>query len=351
MASPRLNVCPDGIRTAQDYRPYAERNLEPAVWQYLQEGEPNVHERQAFEAMRLVPRPLSDVRGGHTRIRLLGETLMHPILLAPVAYQRLFHPDGECASAMAAAAQDGLMVVSSLASQPLEEIIAAAGRPLWFQLYWQGSRERTLRLLRRAQAAGYSAVMWTVDAPVKQAVMRLSAHVAAVNLEPPLPLPELLQYQSVVFDGWMTQAPTWEDVAWLRDQTDLPLLLKGILHPEDASRAIDLGCEGIVVSSHGGRVLPGGVTAIDALPAIVQRLDGRVPVLFDSGIRDGRDVFGVLALGADAVMIGRPYLWGLATAGALGVAHVIRLMRDELEMVMALSGRKQLEDIRVRSLA
>lgn len=339
---PKLRECPVDVLTARDYLPYAQARLEPAIWRYLQDGAGDGSSlranEQAFAAINLMPRPLADVRGGHTRIKIFGQELAHPILLAPIAYQRLFHPDGECATAMAAAAQDGLMVASSLASRPLEAIAQAAERPMWFQLYWQGDRERTLKLARRALAAGYSAVMFTVDAPVKQATMQLPPDIAAVNLEAPLPLPPISSRQSVVFDGWMSQAPTWDDVTWLRDQIKGPLLLKGLLHPDDAARAVVLGCDGLVVSDHGGRVLDGAISAIDALPAIVLLVAGRVPVLLDSGVRNGRDVFKALAQGASAVMIGRPYIWGLATAGAVGVAHVVRLMRDELELSMAISG-------------
>jgi 4-hydroxymandelate oxidase len=217
------------------------------------------------------------------------------------------------------------------------------GHGPWFQLYWQGDRPRTLRLLQRAVAAGCSAVVLTVDAPVKVATLPLPDGISAVNLEPPA-LPSITG-GSAVFDGWMAQAPTWDDLAWLRLQTTLPLLVKGILHPDDAGRALDTGCDGIVVSNHGGRVIRGTPASIDALPHIARRIAGRIPVLFDSGIRHGRDVFAALAHGATAVLIGRPYIWGLAASGAMGVAHVIRLLRDELEMTMALTGCAQLADI------
>lgn len=338
----KMKACPADVLTAKDYLLHAQARLEPSVWHYLQDGAGNgaslIANEQAFAAIKLMPRPLADVRGGNTRLQLFGQEFAHPIMLAPVAYQRLFHPDGECASAMAAAAQDGLMVVSSLASQTLEEIATAATSPMWFQLYWQGDRSRTLKLVQRALAAGYCAVMFTVDAPIKQAAIQLPCGIKAVNLEPPMLLPALSPEQSLVFDGWMSQAPSWDDVQWLREQIPSPLLIKGLLHPDDATKAIALGCDGLVVSNHGGRVLDGAPTSLDSLSTIVQAANGCVPVLLDSGIRNGRDVYKALALGADAVMIGRPYIWGLASSGVLGVAHVIRLMRDELEMTMALTG-------------
>jgi 4-hydroxymandelate oxidase len=335
------------------YLPLAEARLAAPIRHYLQDGDDGDNER-ALASIRLLPRPLRDLRGGHTCLTLCGQSLAHPILLAPVAYQRLFHAEGESASAMAAVAQGGQCLISSLASQSFAAIVdagkSASGPGPWFQLYWQGDRPRTLRLLHRAAAAGCSAVVFTVDAPVKVATMPLPDGINAVNLEPSIAPPPVAG-GSAVFDGWMAQAPTWDDFAWLRRQTELSLLIKGILYPDDAGRALDAGCNGIVVSNHGGRVIQGTPASIDALPHIVKRVAGRVPVLFDSGIRQGRDVFVALARGATAVLIGRPYIWGLAANGAMGVAHVIRLLRDELEMTMALTGCAHLGDIDQSCLA
>lgn len=351
----KMTTRPEDVGTAQDYAAYAESRLSHEAWQYLQSGAGDdltlQRNTQAFAEVALMPQSLADVRGGHTRLTLFGQTFEHPILLAPIAYQSLFHPDGECASAVAANAQGGQMVVSSLASQPLEDIVRAAEQPLWFQLYWQGDRTRTLALAQRAITAGYGLMMLTVDAPVKQATLQLPQGVEAVNLPPELPFPALSHSQSAVFDGWMGQAPTWDDVAWLRDQMRVPFLLKGLLSTADAARALALGCDGLVVSSHGGRVLDGVPASLDALPAIVETVAGRVPLLLDSGVRNGRDVFKAMALGVAAVMIGRPYIWGLSTAGALGVAHVLRLMRDELEMTMALTGCRTLADVDVNKVS
>lgn len=341
-----MNVA--AVESAREYLPLAEARLTPVIRRHLQDGDTGDNER-ALAAVRVMPRPLCDVRGGHTRLTLFNQPIDHPILLAPVAYQRLFNVDGETASAMAASAQGGQSLISSLASQPFAAIIEAGknsrGYGPWFQLYWQEDRSRTLRLLQRAVAAGVSVVTLTVDAPVKVATLPLPDGISAVNLELPPGATTPAPGRSAVFDGLMTQAPTWDDLAWLRLQTKLPLLVKGILHPDDAERAVDAGCDGVIVSNHGGRVLPGAPSSLDALPQIVARIGGRVPVLFDSGVRHGRDVFVALALGARAVLIGRPYIWGLAASGAMGVAHVIRLMRDELEMTMALTGCSFLADI------
>lgn len=352
-ACARLDDLAATIRTAGDYAALAQACLEPSLWQYLSEGSGNdltlAANRRAFAERPLLPRPLRRVSQGHTRLSLFGQDLEHPILLAPIAYQRLFHPDGETASAMAAAAQGSCLVVSSLASQPLEGIAAAAratgGMP-WFQLYWQGDRARTLRLAQRATDAGYPVLMLTVDAPVKASSLVLPADVAAVNMEAPLAPAATGPDESVVFQGWMARAPDWQDLAWLRQAIRQPLLVKGLLHPQDVARALELGCDGIVVSNHGGRVLDGMPASLDLLPQVVQQVAGRVPILLDSGIRDGRDVFHALSLGADAVLLGRPYVWGLIRAGALGVAHVIRLLRDELEATMALCGCSNLAEIR-----
>lgn len=335
------------LHCLEDYRMRAAAVLQPAVWKYLAEGDAKDNLR-ALRECRLMPRPLRPVAGGHTRLALFGKTFAHPIVLAPVAYQRLFHPQGEVASAMAAGAQGAPMLISSLASQPLEAIAGTAHAECphgaWFQLYWQGDRERTRRLLMRALHAGCAAVVLTVDAPVKVARLELPADVDAVNLEARVrPAPGT--GTSAVFDGWMAEAPGWDDLAWLRQQSPLPLLVKGVLHPDDADAAIAAGCDGIVVSNHGGRVLQGAPVSLGALDTVVRRVAQRVPVLFDSGVRSGRDVFVALAHGASAVLVGRPYVWGLAANGALGVAHVIRLLRDELEMTMALTGCKYLSDI------
>lgn len=361
MATPSATAPFPSINRARDYQALAKARLDPAIWQYLQEGSGDISvqdNQDAFATFRLLPRPLRYLQGGHTRLELFGQKLAHPLLLAPISYQRLFHADGECATAMAASAQGGQLLVSSLASQPFDAIAQAYAaeavnkvqtdnppqRP-WFQLYWQGNRERTARLLRRVTSADFSAIVFTIDAPIKRATLQLPADISAVNLENyPTPVPSNPE-QSQVFDGWMAQAPTWEDVTWLRQQTPLPLLLKGVLHPDDAEHALTLDCGGIIVSSHGGRVLDGAPASLDVLPDIVQRIGGRMPILFDSGIRSGRDAFIALALGATAVLIGRPYIWGLSVGGALGVAHIIRLLRDELEMTMALTGCAQLSDI------
>jgi 4-hydroxymandelate oxidase len=285
-------------------------------------------------------------------------------MLAPVAFQRMAHPDGELATAFAAAMQGAGMVLSTQASMPLEAIAdavrAEAGRgPLWFQLYVQSDREFTKALVERAERAGYEALVVTVDAPSsgardreRRAGFRLPIGISAVNLaDMPPPQPVYLQQgQSRMFDGLLAQAPTWADIEWLKEVTRLPILLKGITHADDARLAASLGIDGIIVSNHGGRTLDTMPASAELLPRVRGAVGETLPVLVDGGIRRGTDVLKAVALGATAVLVGRPYLYGLANAGAIGVAHVLRLLRDELEIAMALCGCATLADINAATL-
>jgi 4-hydroxymandelate oxidase len=275
-----------------------------------------------------------------------------------MAYQHLAHPHGEMATALAAAALGAGLVLSTQSSTPLEDVarlvLADPDRgPLWFQLYLQADRGFTRELVQRAEAAGYEALVLTVDAPVqgvrdreRRTAFQLPPDISAVNLRG-LRAPEtrvLLPGQSALFDDLLTHAPTWDDVAWLRQQTRLPVLLKGISHPDDARQAVRCGAAGLIVSNHGGRTLDTVPATAQLLPAIVQAVGGDLPVLVDGGLRRGTDVLKAIALGASAVLVGRPVLHGLTNAGATGVAHVIRLLRDELEMAMALTGCRTLAE-------
>ncbi len=313
---------------------------------------------QAWQRLQLSSRVLRPLACGHTRVRLLGRTLAHPLLVAPMAHQCLAHPDGERATALAAAALGAGLVLSTQASTPLEDVarlvLSDADRgPLWFQLYLQPDRAFTRDLVQRAEAAGYEALVLTVDAPVsgvrdreRRAGFALPPGVSAVNLQglrtPPAAV--LQPGQSALFDNLLTHAPTWADIAWLRSVTRLPVLLKGITHPADARLALEHGAAGVIVSNHGGRTLDTLPPTAELLPAVVQAVDGALPVLVDGGIRRGTDVLKAMALGASAVLVGRPVLHGLANGGAQGVAHVLRLLRDELEIAMALCGCRQLSD-------
>ncbi|MDR2688831.1 MAG: alpha-hydroxy-acid oxidizing protein [Azoarcus sp.] len=356
---PRLTSIPSAIAAVADYVPYARERLDDNAWAYIASGaadEITFHaNRAAFDALALNTRVLADVRGGNTALTLFGQRFAHPILLAPVAYQRLAHPDGELATVQAAAALETGMVVSTLASHTLEDIARHADAPLWFQLYVQPDRGFTRELVRRAEAAGYSALVVTVDAPIagirnreQRARFQLPEGIGAVNLRgmaAPAPVPGAA---SPVFDVLMAHAPAWKDIEDLRAFTRLPLIVKGLLHPEDASRAFAAGADGIVVSNHGGRTLdtlPASLAALPAIVAGVERMGMKGVILLDGGIYRGTDVIKALALGANAVLIGRAWIYGLAAAGALGVAHVLRLLRDELEIGMALTGAAHLSDL------
>lgn len=347
---------PPGLVTLADHEQHARTQLDDNAWAYFSGGaadEISLHaNRSAWDALPLWPRVLRPLAGGHTRVPLLGRTLAHPILLAPVAFQRLAHPDGELAMAYAAAALGAGVVLSTQASVSLESVAQAVlpdpGRgPLWFQLYLQPDRGFTQSLVQRAEAAGYEALVLTVDAPTsgvrdreRRAGFRLPPGVGPVNLAGlQAPAPSALgPGQSALFDGLLHHAPTWDDIAWLQSITRLPVLLKGVLHPADARQAVSLGAAGLIVSNHGGRTLDTAPATATALPRVVQAVQGKVPVLVDGGIRRGTDVLKAMALGASAVLVGRPAVWGLANAGAAGVAHVLRLLRDELEVAMALTG-------------
>jgi 4-hydroxymandelate oxidase len=352
---PLISIPPDLV-AACDYEARARQHLDANAWAYLQGGaadELSLRDNgEAFQSIALRPRVLRDLRGGHTRCRLLGQEFAHPLLLAPVAYQRLFHPDGELATVLGAGVMGAGMLVSTLASTRLEQIAGQAGAPLWFQLYWQGGREASLALVRRAEEAGYRALVLTVDAPLsgirnreQRAGFCLPPGVAAANLAKTPKMPQLTSDDSTVFAGLMSLAPTWADVEWLRTQTALPILLKGVLHPEDAVQAVNCGMQGLIVSNHGGRVLDTIATPLDVLPEIRARLGAGMTLLLDGGIRRGTDVFKALALGANAVLVGRPYIHALAVAGALGVAHLLKLLREELEVTIALTGCATLAEI------
>jgi 4-hydroxymandelate oxidase len=244
------------------------------------------------------------------------------------------------------------MVVSTQASVSLEDVAAHAGAPLWFQLYIQPDRGFTADLVARAEAAGYRALVVTVDAPVnglrnreQRAGFSLPEGVAAVNLDGIRPLPAAPPEALLFGTPLLESAAAWPDLDWLRGLTRLPILVKGITDPDDARRAIAAGMDGIIVSNHGGRSLDGLPATIDLLPGVVAAVAGAVPVLVDGGIRRGGDVLRALALGAKAVLVGRPYVYALAAAGAPGVAHVIRILRAELELGMALTGCRDIAAI------
>lgn len=372
----------------------AEQALSPAALAYLAGGagaESTMRaNRTAFERWRIVPRVLRDVSGRDASIELFGSALPSPIVLSPVGVLELMHRDADRAVARAAASLGVPMIFSNQASVPMEACAREmAASPRWFQLYWSRDDELVASLVRRAEGCGCSAIVVTLDTtflgwrtrdldlghlPFMQGMgiaQYTSDPVFMRKLQEPLPGPApargpvtaaalrtAVSMARAVPGGLVANlrsgnavaavrrfvatysrpSLTWDDLPTLRTLTSLPIILKGVLHPDDARRAVDAGMNGVMVSNHGGRQVDGGIAALDALPAVIEAVGGRVPVLMDSGIRTGADAFRALALGARAVGIGRPVAYGLALAGEAGAREVIANMMAELELTMALAG-------------
>jgi 4-hydroxymandelate oxidase len=322
--------------TLDDYEREARGTIGPAAWEYIHSGAADEYtvrwNRDAYARIRLSPRVGRDVTAVDTRCTLLGQPLAHPIMLAPVAAHSLAHPDGEVATADAARETKTGMVLSSYTSRPVEDVLRVGPEPLWFQLYLQ-ERTATKELTSRIASLGFSALCLTIDTPTSGARDRQ----ARAGFE----FPEL-PYRTVEPGD---NPCTWDDISWIREAAPIPLVLKGITHPDDAELAVQAGAAAIIVSNHGGRNLDTVPATIDSLPRVAERVAGRVPVLVDGGIRRGTDVLKALALGASGVLIGRPYIYGLAVAGAAGAAAVIEILRRELTQAMALTGRTTIASI------
>lgn len=351
-----MNLPPDLV-CADDYERHASRLLAPETLAWIAGGAGSettvAANRTAFARWQILPRLLRDCSAGSTRLQLCGLPLRHPVALAPVGHLGLVHAQAESDSARGAEAAQALMVASTQSTHKLEQIAASSAGPLWFQLYFQRQREHTLDLLQRAHRAGYKAVVVTLDAPIQalsrgaqRARFAVPAELAPGNLRNyRTPAGVLSPDQSTVFQGLMAVAPGWDDLLWLREHTRLPLIAKGIAHPEDALRLREAGVDAMVISNHGGRTLDGAPASLDLLPAIRLALGPDYPLLLDGGVRSGADVFKALALGAQAVLVGRPQAYALAVAGALGVAHLLRLLHEELELCMALAGCATVDQI------
>ena len=313
--------------------------MHPSAWAYYSAGAGDEvtlrREREAFDRLRLVPRVMRGVGRADTSTAVLGTPIRAPIMVAPTGVQGMAHPEGECATARAAGEAGTLMALSTVSSRRLEDVSAATAGPLWYQLYvYEGARDFAEALVRRAENAGYGAIVLTVDSP------RWGRKERFARVEDGLPpgADEASIEEDLGEEILEPAALTWEDVAWLRSLTRLPMVLKGILHPEDAALAVEHGARGIVVSTHGGRQLDGVQASVEALPAVVEAVGGRAEVYLDGGVRRGTDVLKALALGARAVFVGRPALWGLAVDGADGVRRVMEVLQEELELAMVLAG-------------
>jgi 4-hydroxymandelate oxidase len=313
--------------------------------------------RAAFERYKLRPRMLVDVSQRDLSTQILGQSLELPILIAPMAFQCLAHPEGEIATAKAAAKMGTAMVLSTLATKSIEEVTSAGNHtPQWFQLYVHRDRALTRTLVERAYAAGFQALCLTVDAPLlgkrerdtrNQFVLPQGMELANLATLTDLEI-SYKPGESGLFAYFLEQlnpALTWKDLEWLQSLSPLPLVVKGILRGDDALRAVEHGAKAVIVSNHGGRQLDGAIATIDALSEVVAAVGDKAEVLVDGGIRRGTDVLKALALGAKAVLLGRPVLWGLAVGGEAGVRHVLELLRDELDLAIALSGCAKLQDI------
>lgn len=364
-----------------EYEKAAQQKLPALVWDYCAGGSADEDtlraNRAALAAVQLRPRVLVDVSQCNLTTTVLGQPVALPILVAPMGLQALVHPEGESGMARAAAALNTVMVASAMANTRLEEIASHTAGTLWFQLYVFRNRAVSEGLVRRAEAAGYQALVLTVDLPrmgrrerdlrngfslppglrlanfdesvgdgnqrINQIQHSPDDPAGEPTAEPPTSAGQsaLAQHSAAHFDDSLT----WKDLRWLRRLTKLPILLKGILTAEDARLALEHGMDGVIVSNHGGRQLDGAISTMEALPEVVDAVEGRVEVYMDGGIRRGRDVFVALALGARAVLIGRPLLWGLAVDGAAGASHVLQLLRDELELTLCLAGCPEISHI------
>lgn len=346
------------------YEAAAREVLPPAAYDYYAGGADDEltlgANRDAYDRIFLRPRVLADVSAVDPSVKLLGDRLTCPVLLAPTAFQRLANPEGELATARAARAAGTVMVASTLSTVSLEAI-AEAGDSLWFQLYVFRDRDLTRELVSRAEAAGYRALCLTVTVPVQGNRERDALN--RFRLPPGLEMANFTGLEQARFPegdgsgleafiaGQLDPSLDWSALEWLRSVTHLPILIKGIVTPEDARLAVERGATGIIVSNHGGRQLDTAEPTIHALPRVVGAVDGEIPVLVDGGIRRGTDVLKALCLGARAVLVGRPYLWALAVDGQAGVERALTLLRAEFERALQLMGKRRVDELGPELLA
>ena len=336
----------------------AQTKIQPAFWDYYRSGAGDEvtlkNNCEAFHHYQLLPKMLVDVSQRNLSTTIFGQKVSMPILIAPTAFQCLAHRDGEIATAKSAVSAQTIMVLSTMSTKSLEEVARAQTSPYrWFQLYIHRDQKLTKTLVQRAEKAGYQALCVTIDAPVlgrREVDIRnqfqLPAHLSLANLTG-LHLPETVAESGLFayFQEQISDQVTWKDIEWLKSITNLPIILKGILRADDAQQAHRLGVDGIIISNHGGRQLDGAIATIDALPRIVETVGEQMEIMLDGGIRKGIDVLKAIALGAKAVLIGRPILWGLGMDGEIGIDLVLDLLRKELDLAMALSGCATLEEI------
>jgi isopentenyl diphosphate isomerase/L-lactate dehydrogenase-like FMN-dependent dehydrogenase len=333
-----------------DFEALAQAALDPLVWDFYAAGaddELTARENAtAYRKIRLRPRFLIDIERIDTTTTVLGQEIGLPILIGPTNGQRLAHPDAELGMANAASAAGTIMVCSTMASYRIDELTATTDAPIWFQLYAGHSHAFTEHLVREAEAAGCRGLVVTIDTTGNERRERLIRRGGALTATWPREAwPANLHrttFATPIFDAATLEYEdvrlTWKDVTWLRSLTTMPLLLKGVMTHEDAETALDYGVDGLIVSNHGGRMLDGTLPTIEALPEVVEAVGGKIDILVDGGVRRGTDVVKALALGAKAVLIGRPALWGLAVGGQAGVSQLLGILAAELEAAMAQIG-------------
>ncbi|MCB1645437.1 MAG: alpha-hydroxy-acid oxidizing protein [Pseudomonadales bacterium] len=356
-----LDQIPADLVSLADIEHYSTQHLSPGVSAYINGGVADEiclrRNRLQWQCYFIEQRVLADCSAGHTRLELLGQALDHPFVLAPVAHQQLAHPDGEVATAIAAAALGGGMIVSQEADCIYSDVVTATDHLCWLQLYLTSNEQTNLTKAEIAARTGFQALVVTLDAPVNGIRNRLHRSGFQVPVstnrlsgngldERQRKTPEqLAPGSSLVFQQLMTAAPNWQTMAAFVKHCPLPVIAKGVSHPDDAQRLVDLGCQALIMSNHGGRVLDESVTPLHALTRIRKSLAPDIPLLVDGGIRRGADAFIALAAGATAVLVGRPQVHSLAVAGAAGVARMLRILRDELEVTMSLAGCPTLASI------
>lgn len=351
----KLNYIPNDLVSLKDYERYAKEMMDLNSLSYVNSGAGDEitfkKNEEAFQEIYLETNTLEDLSGANTKIELFGQTYQSPIFLAPVAYQKLVDDNGEIATVQGANAMNCCMCISSFSSCTLEDISKSANVPLWFQLYIQPDMRINLELIKKAENLGYKALVITIDAPIsgirnveQRFGFSLPNDIRAVNIINPFQSSN--QYENI-FDI-VKNLPTWKDIEFIKNSTNLPVILKGINTVGYAHKALEIGIDGIIVSNHGGRTLDTLAPSIKILPKLAKEINGQIPILFDGGIRRGTDIIKAISLGASAVMIGRPLMYGLAIAGALGVAHTLKILKEELEIAMIFAGCKDIENIRIK---
>jgi 4-hydroxymandelate oxidase len=343
-----------------DFEKLAKKKLPKMAYEYYASGacdEITLRRNcEAYNEICLKYRVLVDVSKRDTSVTILGEKISFPVMIAPTAFQRMANKDGELATARAASAENTIMVLSTLSNTSVEDVAKAAAKPLWFQLYIYKDRKATKDLIQRVEQSGFTALVLTVDAPLigirecdERNEFRLPRRLSVQNMNIS-GFGKVTSFSgqsglAAYFSSMLDQSLTWKDIEWLRNVTKLPLILKGIACKEDAMQAVESGADGIVVSNHGGRQLDTCRATIEVLPEVSEAVSGKIMVLVDGGVRRGTDIIKAIALGAEAVLVGRPVLWGLAYGGENGVRRVLQILKKEFDLAMALCGCTKVNEI------